>query len=199
MEDLGYSDRAYLHAFMKTAQYLASLTTHEDVWRHIAQVMVSFYGAESAGFAGPGVDGEIEFHHLLAPDDQSRALLSSKDVQDNVREVLENGFLALCSLSVNEEPHTFVLLPISLDNRTAGVMLVGHATAGTISSEVLNVYLADLRISRDYNQQAHLRNRTQRAPLPSSEACLRAYRRTHPDPRQPETGNSRAYGRPRKS
>lgn len=142
MEDSQYSDRAYLHAFMKTAQYLASLTTHEDVWQHIAEVMLSFYGAESAGFARPRVDGEIEFHHLLAPDEQSSALLSSKDIQENVREVLETGFLAVCSLAVNEELRAFVLLPVSLDNKTAGVMLVGHAAAGAISNEVLNVYLA---------------------------------------------------------
>ena len=142
MEDQEYSDRAYLHAFMKTAQYLASLTTHEDVWQHIAEVMLSFYGAQSAGFAGPKADGELEFHHLLASDEQSSALVCSKDVQESIREVLETGFLSLCALAVNEELHTYVLLPISLQNRTTAVMLVGHATAGSISKEVLNVYLS---------------------------------------------------------
>ncbi len=78
----------------------------------------------------------------MASDEQSQALLSSKEIQANVREVLETGFLSICPLAVDEELHSFVLLPISPGNKTAGVMLVGHATAGTISNEVLNVYLA---------------------------------------------------------
>ncbi len=139
---MGYSDRDYLHSFMKTAQYLASLTTHEDVWQHIAEVMVTFYGAESTGFARLQADGGIEFHHLLAPDEQSRAVLASEDIRDSVREVLETGFLAVCSLAVNGEPHKIVLLPISLENKTESVMLVEHATDGPISNDVLNVYLA---------------------------------------------------------
>ncbi len=142
MKDLEYSDRAYLHAFMKTAQYLASLTTHQDVWQHIAEVMVTFFGAESAGFARVQADGGIEFHHLLAPDEQSRSVLSSRAIRDSVREVLETGFLASCPLAVGGVSHVFVLLPISLNNKTGSVMLVGHATAGPISNELLNVYLA---------------------------------------------------------
>ncbi len=142
MKNLEYSDRAYLHAFMKTAQYLASLTTHEDVWQHIAEVMVTFYGAESAGFARLSADGEIEFHHLLASEEQSRAVRASKEIREGVQEVLETGFLAQCPLAANGVLRKFVLLPISTDNKAGSVMLVGHATAGPISKEVLNVYLA---------------------------------------------------------
>ena len=142
MKNSEFNDRAYLDAFMKTAQYLAGLTTHEDVWNHIAELMVKFYGADSAGFARELENGEIEFHHLM-PSDRSRgAFPESPEVRESVREVLQTGFLAWRTMTASGEPYTVVLLPLMAGNEAGGVMLVGHVTAGPISKEILNVYLA---------------------------------------------------------
>jgi len=137
-----FNDRAYLDAFMKTAQYLAGLTTHEDVWNHIAELMVKFYGADSAGFARQLENGEIEFHNLMPTDRSCRAFPESQEFRESVREVLQTGFLALRTLTAFEGPYTVVLLPIVAGAETADVMFVGHVTAGPISKEILNVYLA---------------------------------------------------------
>jgi signal transduction histidine kinase len=131
----------YLDAFMKTAQYLASLTTHEDVWLHIREVMVNFYGASVSGFATRGSDGRPEYHHITLPAEISRDHIETKDFQETVIEVLETGFLAQRVIPA-QLPHTIVFLPINIANETTAVLLVGHATAIPISPELLNVYLA---------------------------------------------------------
>src|SRR5208337_1043295 len=97
MEGSQYSDKDLLQAFMRTAQYLASLTTHEDVWHHVAKLMVKFYGADSAGFARLRADGKIEIHHLITFD-RSGLFAPSKQIEESIREVLESGFLAWRSL-----------------------------------------------------------------------------------------------------
>ena len=141
MNDLVSEHRRYLNAFMKTAQYLASLTTHEDVWLHISQVMVEFYGAGLAGFAARDHEGNPGFHHLKLPIDLSESLLETREVLEAVEEVLENGFLALRTLPAGK-PYEVVFLPVTIANETAAVMLVGHPAPGPIGEELLNVYLA---------------------------------------------------------
>ncbi len=142
MKKPAFDHKIHLHAFMKTAQYLAGLTTHEDIWHHVGEVMVKFYGADSAGFARRGSDGGVEFHHVTASDGVSRDRLFSKEVQEVVAEVLETGFLGWRAIPAGEQPYVIVFLPIALGNEPAAVMLVGHAAAGPISNEVLNVYLS---------------------------------------------------------
>ena len=141
MKSLGFEHQIYLDAFMKTAQYLASLPTHDDIWRHIGEVMVKFYGADLVGFARRCSDSELELHHLKLPAEISPELLKTKDIQEAIREVLETGFLTWRIISAGE-PHTVIFLPVCLGNETTAVMLVGHATTGQISNELLNVYLA---------------------------------------------------------
>jgi signal transduction histidine kinase len=141
MKSFMYSDKELLNAFMKTAQYLARLTTHEDVRRHIAKLMVKFYRADSAGFAWRREDGEIETHHVVTSIGPN-LLVSSSQVEEGVCEVFETGFLAWRSLGSEEEPYTVIFLPVPIGNETAEVMLVGHAATEPVAKDVLNVYLA---------------------------------------------------------
>ncbi len=142
MKYFHYSDKDLLQAFMKTAQYLAGLRAHEDVWGHIANLMVNFYRADSAGFARRGADGDIETHHLITSDRRPCPFLCSREVQETASEVFETGFLAWRSFDGGEEPYTVVFLPVAIGAETSEVLLVGHATAGPAENEVLNVYLA---------------------------------------------------------
>lgn len=142
MKCFQYSDKDLLQAFMKTAQYLAGLAAHEDVWRHIAELMVNFYRADSAGFARRLADGEIEIHHLITSDRQPSLFLSSKEIQETASEVFDTGFLAWRSLGAGEESYTVVLLPVAIGADTSEVLLVGDPTAGPVANDVLNVYLA---------------------------------------------------------
>ena len=142
MKCFQYSDKDLLQAFMKTAQYLAGMAAHEDVWRHIAELVVNFYRADSAGFARRRADGEIELHHLITSDRQPCPFLSSIEVQETASEVFETGFLAWRSLGAGDDSYTVVFLPVAIGNETAEVLLVGDPTAGPVANDVLNVYLA---------------------------------------------------------
>jgi signal transduction histidine kinase len=102
--------------------------------------MVKFYGVDSTGFARRRADGEIEIHHLVTSD--RLCLFSSKQIQEIVCEVVETGFLAWRSFGAGDEPYMVVFLPVAIGNQIAGVMMVGHATAGPIPNDLLNVYLA---------------------------------------------------------
>jgi signal transduction histidine kinase len=141
LDSLAFQHQIYLEAFMKTAQYLASLPAHDDIWRHIAEVMVKFYGADLAGFAQRRPDGRLELHHLNLPSEVPRELLEAKDIQAVFAEVLETGFLTWRVIDF-ARPHTVFFLPMSLGNESVAVMLVGHATVGPVAKELLNVYLA---------------------------------------------------------
>lgn len=141
MKSLVFEHQLYLDAFMKTAQYLASLPTHDDIWRHIREVMIRFYGADLVGFAGRRSDSEVELHHLVLPSEISQDLLKTEDIREVITEVLETGFLSWRIVSLGE-PYTVFFLPINLGNETSAVMLVGHAAVGQISNALLNVYLA---------------------------------------------------------
>lgn len=141
MKSLVFEHHVVLDAFMKTAQYLASLPTHDDIWDHVGEVMVRFYGADLAGFAEHRSSGEVEFHHMKLPAGAPPELLKTKDVQEAALEVLETGFLTWREIFLGE-PHTLILLPVNTGNETSAVMIVGHAATGPISNELLNVYLA---------------------------------------------------------
>ena len=135
------SSQVYLSAFMKTAQYLASLTAHEDVRLHIREVMVNFYGATLCGFATRGSDLEPEYHHLILPAGVPSDLIGGSDFQETVIDVLETGFLAQRIIR-SQPPHVIIFLPVTIDGNTSSVLLVGHADESPVPPELLNVYLA---------------------------------------------------------
>jgi signal transduction histidine kinase len=136
-----HSDRELLRSFMKTAQYMAGLTTHEDVWRHIGELIVKFYGAAAAGFAKRGAHGEIEFHHVISCR-RDCDFISSKQMEETICEVFETGFLAWRPVKRCEAPCTVIFLPIAIGNEVSRVMFVGHVETESVSNDVLNVYLA---------------------------------------------------------
>lgn len=137
----GSEPQIYLNAFIKTAQYLAGLTTHEDVWLHVSDVMANFYGAALCGFATRTPNLETEYHHLLLPDSVSRELIEERDFQGTIMEVLESGFLGQRVIR-GQTPHAVVFLPVTIAGETAAVLLVGHAGDDPVCPELLNVYLA---------------------------------------------------------
>lgn len=142
MKRLALDHRVILDAFMKTAQYLAGLPTQDDIWSHVGEVMIRFYGADVVGFVKRRPDGEAELHYLKLPGGASKESFKAKDIQESVSEVLETGFLTWREISVGGTPHILIFLPVSIGNATSAVMMVGHAATGSIPNELLNVYLA---------------------------------------------------------
>jgi len=141
MQQHAHNGHDYLEAFINTAQYLANLTTRQDVWDHLGKVLVNFFGADFAGFAETGSNGEIADHHWTFAKDASTETVLSAETRDTISDVLKTGFLASKIIQA-PEPCSMAFLPVPLENQAATVMIAGHRRADVIPRERLNVYLA---------------------------------------------------------
>ena len=135
----------YLDAFIKTAQYLAGLTTKEDMWNETGKVLVNFFGAALCVFGKRGADGEITGRHWTFPDQIPGQRNFGPKIKESIAEVLESSFLA-SRVIFTPDPLSVAFLPISQKNQITDVMLVGHRMSEPIPKELLNVYLAVARL-----------------------------------------------------
>lgn len=135
------NQKKYLDAFIKTAQYLASLTTQQDVWSEMLKVMTHFLGSDLIVFGERRADGEIIGHHWALPEGVSCESIFTAEIKEIINEVLEDGFLATHQIYAPEE-YSIAILPIKQENQTTAVMLVGNRMSEPLVKELLNVYLA---------------------------------------------------------
>ncbi len=140
-EDAVRRSQEYLHAFIRTAQYIPNLTTRQDILSETGRVLISFFKADLVGFFEPGKDGRIEGHHWILPDGVVENAILNRETETIIAGVLETGFLAAQQIDI-PEPVASVFLPIIWENQTAAVMLVGHRTSDPLPKELLNIYLA---------------------------------------------------------
>lgn len=141
MESLNEGRPHYLEAFIKTAQYLAGLTTIQDVWTESARLLVSFWGADVAGFGERQSDGTISGSHWSFSNQGSdpKGLLGK--VEKDIEEVLETGFLTSRLVSLSTEHLSLALLPLALEHTVTRVLIVGHRMAEPLPRDLLNTYL----------------------------------------------------------
>ena len=135
----------YLDAFIKTAQYLAGLTTQQDMWDEAGKVLVNFFGADLCVFGERRADGEIAGHHWTFSDQASNQRNLGPETKEAIAEVLESSFL-ISQLVFTPDPLSAAFLPIAQKNQVTDVMLVGHRMSGPIPKELLNLYLAIARL-----------------------------------------------------
>jgi signal transduction histidine kinase len=132
----------YLDAFVKTAQYLAGLTTQQNVWSETGRLLVSFWGADLGGFGERRSDGEVVIRHRTLSADLPNRMDFASEIQEDIAEVLNSGFLTWRSISSAPEPLLVAFLPITQENQVTRVLLAGHRTSGSLPKELLNTYLA---------------------------------------------------------
>lgn len=56
-----FSHKEQLKAFINTAQYLAGLTSGQDIWEEAAKVLVKFFGADSPPLENTAVTGRSKY------------------------------------------------------------------------------------------------------------------------------------------
>ncbi|AFM25310.1 sensor histidine kinase [Desulfomonile tiedjei] len=132
----------YLDAFIKTAQYLARLTIHQDVWSETSKLLVNFWGADLGGFGDRRSNGEIAVCHWTFSTELRERMDLAAEVNEEIAEVLDSGFLSWRFVSSTPEPLVIAFLPISLENQVTRVLLVGHRSSGLFPKDLLNIYLA---------------------------------------------------------
>jgi PAS domain S-box-containing protein len=140
MDNPSAGEKTYFEAVIKTAQYVAGLTSDRDIWTELGKVMSRFFDADIVAFIGLRSDGRI-LVHSCSPADSSICPRWVETAGNTIIQVLESGFLATETLNLPQACST-AFLPLTEGRRTATVMLVGHFTDAPLSRELLNVYLA---------------------------------------------------------
>ncbi|MEJ2199778.1 MAG: ATP-binding protein [Desulfuromonadaceae bacterium] len=132
--------RDYLDASIRAAQYLAGLTTQQDLWTEIGKVLINFFGAGFCAIGEKPEKGKISIHHWTLSDQFAVRPERETDIGEAITEVLESGFLAV---RIFTDPDvSAVFLPITHDKRTIAVLVIGHGVSEPPTKELLNVYLA---------------------------------------------------------
>ena len=139
-EDTYPAKKDYFNAFIRTAQYITHLTSRQDILTETGNALVRFYGASLVGFFELQ-NKEITGHHWILPDGITHDVVTTEGTRNIVRKVLTSGFLEARHLEL-PIPYSVAFLPITWENQTTAVMLVGHRTSRLIPEDLLNTYLA---------------------------------------------------------
>ena len=139
-EDTYPAKKDYFNAFIRTAQYITHLTSRQDILTETGNALIRFYSASLVGFFELR-NGEITGHHWILPDGIAHTAVDSEETRKIVREVLTSGFLEARRLELPSR-YSVAFLPITWENQTTAVMLVGHRTSRVIPEDLLNTYLA---------------------------------------------------------
>ena len=125
----------------QVAQYIVRLKSQQDVWEHLAKLVVTYFPAGWVAFAQRDSAQEISIHHSTLPGEVAARQILSEGVRTVIGEVLDSGFLA-SHVVATPTPSMTVLLPIVEEYQTKAVMLIGHQDADPLPKELLDVYLA---------------------------------------------------------
>ena len=136
-----FSDKQQLKAFINAAQYLAGLTSGQDIWEEAGKVLVNFFGADFAAFGRHRTDGAIEIDHWAFSERGASAQVQENELIAAVGDVIESGFLTFISIQ-SDGPAAAAFFPILHENHVIAVMLVGHLSASHMENETLDLYLA---------------------------------------------------------
>ncbi len=134
------NESEYFNAFIKTAQYLATLTTYEGIWIHLEKLIREFYKADFAYFYELGYDGKIIEHQKNFMNNQFSKKIFEK-VKEPLAQVMDSGFFASEIINIPES-YAIVLLLIKKAKQIIGVMVIGHQRTESLPKYLLNIYLA---------------------------------------------------------
>ncbi len=140
-----FSDKQRLKAFINAAQYLAGLTSGQDIWEEAGKVLVKFFGADFAAFGKRNTNGAIEVDHWAFSGRGDSVRLPESGIIGAVGDVFESGFLTFISIQSDgpaDGPAAAAFFPILHENHVVAVMLAGHLSAAHLENETLDLYLA---------------------------------------------------------
>lgn len=136
------SDKHQLKAFISAAQYIAGLTSSQDLWEEAGKVLRQFFGADYVAFGSNDADGKLTIGYRHCSDTAAAVALADRELTTAVREVFESGFLALVSLPSNQPVIIIAAFPVLHQNHVVAVMVVGHLSTTPPNKELLDLYLA---------------------------------------------------------
>jgi len=140
MKNLLIDESYYFKAFIKSVQYLATLTTHHGIMGRLQRLIKIFYNSDFFASYECGVDGKIiELLKNFSNNRFSKEAL--KKIGGIIGQTLKSGFFA-SELINTPKPYAMAFLPISKANKTIFVIVIGHQYSETLPKYLLNIYLA---------------------------------------------------------
>lgn len=137
-----FSDKQQLKAFISAAQYIAGLTSGQNIWEETGRVLRKFFGADFVAFGGTRDNGEISLTCRQYSEAAASTGVAEAELATAVREVFDSGFLTFASLSAGQPALTISAFPVLHQNKVVAVMLVGHLSTTHPAKELLDLYLA---------------------------------------------------------
>lgn len=125
---------------LKLAQYLSSITIHQDPWDEMTRSLVTFLGADLVCFGERRQDGTVFSHHWSVSDGDGGATAAEPMVAEAVEEVLESGFLTT-RIVASPSRLSAAFLPIAHNARISAVLVIGRRLVEPPPRSVLDVYL----------------------------------------------------------
>lgn len=126
-----------LQTFLKTAQYIARITTSQDLYDEIARLMVAAYDALWVIFARKDPSDSIIIHASNHDDKQAQDLLIQHSIHNKILQVIESGFLDFERLP----DKTLLFLPLHGSQMIREVMIIGYPSEQELSKETMNLML----------------------------------------------------------
>lgn len=139
-DDVFPSKNDYFNAFIKTAQYITNLTSHQDLLTETGNAITRFYGAGIIGFFELQQE-DVTSHHWIIPNGLSSDIILTTSIRKVIADVFTSGFLETRFIDLPDR-YAVAFLPITWENKTTAVMLLGHRTSVPIPDDLLNTYLA---------------------------------------------------------
>jgi PAS domain S-box-containing protein len=136
------SDKQLLKAFISAAQYIAGLTSGQDIWEETGRVLRRFFDADFVAFARNGADGETGIDHRQFSEAAASVTVADHELLPTVNDVFDSGFLSFVSLPPAVPIITIAAFPVIHQNQTVAVMLVGHLSNTPPKKDLLDLYLA---------------------------------------------------------
>ncbi len=140
MKNLLNDERYYFKAFIKSVQYLTTLTTHKGMMLRLEKLLKKFYNSDFFASYECGVDGNI-IEHLKNFSNNRFSIEALKKTGGIIGQTLKSGFFA-SELINTPEPYAMAFLTISKANKTIYVIVIGHQYSETLPKYLLNIYLA---------------------------------------------------------
>ncbi len=141
MSEFRYDISQLFEAFLKSAQYLAGLNPHQDIWEHLGKFVVTYFPARWSAFINVDRDGKFSIHHCSLPHTLIEKSMDADMARTCISDVLQTGFLATGIVHV-PGPCMTVFLPVTGEGNPGEVMLIGHESVQPLPKELLNMYLA---------------------------------------------------------
>jgi len=105
-------------AFMRTAQYMASMLPGAQVLPEASQIVHAAFGLDTVSFLPHDAIDDAEALAALAPE-------AKATVRGMLRQVLDSGFMATEATPV-PRPAVWIALPVTVHSRTEAILLAGY-------------------------------------------------------------------------